>query len=129
MMLLAAPFSIPSLICWFTFAISFSKFDAGDDVRLADRAHLEVAHRGLVRLGGGLVGHLALGDHLVHLAGQRLDLVQLGDGVLVLAQRRLRPPQRLVLRRLADQSSRAPAPCPRSRCIAPPREQVALAAE
>ena len=27
MMLLVAPFSIPSLICWLTFAISFSKFE------------------------------------------------------------------------------------------------------
>ena len=27
MMLLVAPFSMPSLICWFTFAISFSKFE------------------------------------------------------------------------------------------------------
>jgi hypothetical protein len=27
MMLLVAPFSIPSLICWFTRAISFSKFE------------------------------------------------------------------------------------------------------
>ena len=27
MMLLVAPFSMPSLICWFTLAISFSKFD------------------------------------------------------------------------------------------------------
>ena len=78
MMLLVAPFSMPSLICWFTRAISFSKLDAGHDVRLPDRADLEIADGGLVGLRGRLVGHLPLGDRLVHLPRERLDLLELG---------------------------------------------------
>ena len=129
MMLLVAPFSMPSLICWFTLRHQLLEVGPGDDVRLPDRAGLEVAHGVLVRLGGGLVGHLALGDHLVHLPRQRLDLVQLGHGLLVLAQRGLRAPQRLVLRRLADLSAELLRLVPDHDCVAPPREQVALAAE
>src|SRR5690606_1415545 len=71
-------------------------------VGLADGAHLEVAHRRLVGLGGGRLRHLPRGDRLLHLGRQGLDPLQLGHGVLVVAEARLRPAECLVFVALAD---------------------------
>ena len=62
--------------------MSFSKLARATAYACPVVTHLELPHRFFVGLGRGLIGHLSLGDEIIHLLGEALDGVELGDRVL-----------------------------------------------
>src|SRR5687768_12846286 len=78
---------------------------ARHDVGLSRGTHLQVADGALIGLSRGLIRHLAGRNRLIDLAGQGLDLIELGHRFLVFTQRCLGSPERLVFRRLSDEAA------------------------
>src|SRR4029453_14675244 len=61
-------------------------------------AHPAVPRPLFVCFRGGLVGHLSLGDEIIHLLGQALNRIELGHRFLVVPETGFRPPHTLAFR-------------------------------